>query len=113
MVTPQVIAEFFDVTTRSAGGVPPLLSRAAATSVAYDLLASCRCLDVTPLTTAAALDRALNSQMRIFDAHVWATARLNGIETILSEDAQSQPAIEGVRYVNPFARGFRLAQIGL
>jgi len=113
VVTPQVIAEFFDVTTRSAGRVPPLLSRAAATSVAYDLLASCRCLDVTPLTTAAALNRAVNSQMRIFDAQIWAAARLNGIETILSEDTQGRPVIEGVWYVNPFATGFRLAQLGL
>jgi len=84
-----------------------------ATLAIEGLLASCRCLNLTPITVYEAVRAASRCQMRIFDAHVWAAARLNGIETIVSEDTQSRPVIEGVRYVNPFAREFRNAQLGL
>ena len=80
---------------------------------AVNILAGALCLDLTPATTHEAIRAALTFQMRIYDAHIWAAAKLNGIRTILTEDQQSQPNIEGVRYVDPFAANFKLAHIGL
>lgn len=113
VVSPQVIVEYFDVTTRPRGLLPPIFTKDEATAAVEAILASCRCVDLTPVTAIEAVRAAARYQMRIFDAHIWAAARLNGIDTILSEDAQSRPTIEGVRYVNPFAEDFALAQIGL
>lgn len=113
VVSPQIMVEYFDATTRPKGALPPIFTKTEATRAIEGFLTSCRCVDLTPMTLYEAVRAASRYGMRIFDAHVWATARLNGIDTIVSEDRQSQPLIEGVRYVDPFARGFRLARIGL
>jgi predicted nucleic acid-binding protein len=113
VVSPQVIVEYFDVTTRPRGILPPIFSKDDALRAVEALLASCRCLDLTPITAFEAARAASRYQMRIFDAHIWAAARLNGIETILTEDAQSRATIEGVTYVNLFAPNFTPSQIGL
>lgn len=111
--TPQVVAEFFDATTRRQGGFAPVLDPMLAGERALGILAISLCLELTTATVAEAVRAALVFQMRIYDAHIWAAARVNGIRTILTEDTQSQPVIEGVRYVDPFAANFKLAQIGL
>ncbi len=77
------------------------------------LLSSCACIDLTAVTIAAAAHGAANFQMIIYDAHIWATAHESGITKILTEDDQSQPTIEGVRYITPFVPGFKLADLGL
>ena len=41
-------------------------------------------------------------RMSFWDAQIWATARLNQIGKILTEDVPGQAYIEGVRYINPF-----------
>lgn len=113
VVSPQIMVEYFDATTWPKGAPPPVFTKAEATRAIEGFLSSCRCLDLTPMTVYEAVRAASRYGMRVCDAHVWATARLHGIETIVSGDAQGRPAIEGVRYINPFARGFRLTQIGL
>ena len=50
----------------------------------------------------------LDHNMSYYDAQVWASARLNQIPIIFSEDFNDGSVIEGVRFVNPFAGGFRL-----
>lgn len=42
------------------------------------------------------------------DAQIWATARLNQIPVIFSEDFATDVSLEGVRIVNPFAPAFDL-----
>jgi len=37
-----------------------------------------------------------------WDAQIWATARLNQIPIVLSEDFAHGRRIEGVRFLNPF-----------
>jgi len=46
--------------------------------------------------------------MSYWDAQIWASARLNQIPLILSEDFDAGAIIEGVRFVNPFAGDFEL-----
>lgn len=47
-------------------------------------------------------------QISYWDSFIWAVAKLNGVEYILSEDGQHGREIEGVRYLNPFVPDFVL-----
>jgi predicted nucleic acid-binding protein len=47
-----------------------------------------------------------------WDAQVWATARLNQIPVVVSEDFSDGPVLEGVVFRDPFARAFDLAALG-
>jgi hypothetical protein len=49
--------------------------------------------------------------MRIYDAQIWAVARVNGVRHILTEDVPGRAEIEGVRYHNPFSSRFRMADL--
>ena len=113
VVTPQVIGEYFNATTRSRGGQKPIFSPREASESSEEILAAFVCVDLTADTIQNAMRAVISYQMHINDAHIWAAARLNGITTILTEDGQSQAVIEGVRYVDPFAANFALSQIGL
>jgi predicted nucleic acid-binding protein len=112
-ITPQIAAEFFNVATRPRQGQPPLFTKVAAAGRITTLLEACTCLDMSAATSAEAVRGAVEFQMHIYDAQIWAVARLNGVATILTEDIQSSDLIEGVRYVDPFADGFALAALGL
>jgi predicted nucleic acid-binding protein len=48
-------------------------------------------------------------QLAYWDGLIWATAKLNRVPTILSEDFQNGILLEGVRVQNPFAEDFDLA----
>lgn len=112
-ITPQIAAEFFNVATRSRQGIPPMLTKAAATDQLTTLVLACTCFDMSAATVMAAVRGAREFQMHIYDAHIWAVARLNGVPTILTEDLQSRAVIEGVRYIDPFASSFKLSQLSL
>jgi predicted nucleic acid-binding protein len=45
-----------------------------------------------------------------WDLQVWATARLNLIPVVYSEDFSDGSVVEGVRFVNPFAEAFRVEE---
>ena len=49
--------------------------------------------------------------MSYWDAQLWATARLNQVDLVLSEDFQDGRVLHGVRFVNPFAPSFDLAAL--
>ena len=108
-ITPQIAAEFFNVATRRRRGLLPILTKGAAAGRVTDLLSACVCLDMSAATSVEAVRGAVEFQMHIYDAQIWAAARLNGVGTILTEDKQSQVVIDGVRYVDPFAANFRLS----
>lgn len=42
---------------------------------------------------------------------MWATARLNQIPVVLSEDFEDGRVINGVQFLNPFSRTFDLATL--
>jgi predicted nucleic acid-binding protein len=66
-------------------------------------------LDLTPSVVLEAFAGTLSHQLSLWDALIWASAKLNGIPNVLTEDPQSADLIEGVRYVNPFSASFDLA----
>ena len=68
--------------------------------------------EIIPLTPAVVLEAARgvrDYQLAYFDAQIWATARLNQIPVIFSEDFNTGAILEGVHFVNPFLPTFRLA----
>lgn len=108
VVTTQVLGEFYSSVTRK-------LEHPAPESVAFAGLeryaATMRVLDMrVPVIFEAA--RAVQRYcLSYYDAQIWASARLEGIDVVLSEDFASGTEIEGVRFVDPFAPGFALEQL--
>ncbi len=59
-----------------------------------------------------ALRGVRDHQLSYYAAQVWATARLNQVPVIFSEDYSSNTTLEGVCFVNPFASDFVLENWG-
>ncbi|MHB1341925.1 MAG: PIN domain-containing protein [Coriobacteriia bacterium] len=64
--------------------------------------------DTTLTVVLEALRGVVRYKMSYYDAQIWAVARVNQIPLVLSEDFSDGAVIEGVRFANPFARGFDL-----
>ena len=103
LISSQVLAEFFVVMTRKMA--EPLPIPVAAERIESFL----RIWPVLPMTGMVVLEATRgvrDHQFSYWDAQIWATARLNQIPTVFSEDFNAGAFIEGVRFVNPFASDF-------
>jgi predicted nucleic acid-binding protein len=60
-------------------------------------------VDVTRLIILQANRGVEAHNFGFWDAQIWATARLNQISEVYSEDFNSGAIIEGVRFTNPLA----------
>ena len=101
----QNLAEFFSVATRK---LSPALTPAQAlhqTSLFARLWPVC---DLTRLIVLEAGRGVRDHGLAYYDAQIWATARLNQVPAVFSEDFQDRAVLEGVRFVNPFSSGFVL-----
>ncbi len=107
-LTAQVLSEFFIATTRR---LNPPLRAAEAEAILVGLIRDWPVYEVTPLGVLDAIRAVQNYQFSYWDALIWATARLNGIPNVLTEDMPSASLIEGVRFVNPFDATFDLARL--
>ncbi len=105
VLTPQVLAEFYVNAARKLE--PPLTPDEAYTRLQNYLL-SWEVLDMTGQIVLEAVRGVQSYQMSYWDAQIWASARLNQIPIILSEDFNAGSVIEGVRFVDPFADDFDL-----
>ncbi len=101
----QMLAEFFSVTTH---GQPPKLTLSQATQQVERLALGWPVLPLTPQIILEAVRGVQIHQFAYWDAQIWATARLNQIPVVFSEDFNIGSALEGVRFVNPFAPEFVL-----
>lgn len=101
----QNLAEFFSVSTRKLS--PPLSPKEALEQVNL-LTRVWTIFDLTPLIVLEAARDVRDYQMSYYDAQIWATARLNQIPTIFSEEFNVGATLEGVRFINPFAPEFVL-----
>lgn len=99
----QILAEFFSIVSK---GPRPLIKRAEATRQVERLARAWPVLDVTSMVVLEALRGVSVHQMSYWDAQVWATARLNQVPVIFSEDFNTGSVLEGVRFVNPLTDGF-------
>ena len=101
----QCLAEFVHATTLS---IRPLYTRTEALAQVEHLVRTYRVFDLTPLVVLEAARGARDYSLAYYDAQIWATARLNQIPTVFSEDFQDGQVLEGVRFANPFTVGFTM-----
>jgi predicted nucleic acid-binding protein len=101
----QSLAEFMHASTRK---IKPPLSRMEALHHVSLLTRIWPVFDLTPIIILEAARGARDYEMAYYDAQIWASARLNQVSTIFSEDFSDGQVIEGVRFANPFAEGFRI-----
>ena len=102
----QTLAEFFAVAIR---GKKPLLTAKQAAQQLENLSSSWPVLNITPLIVIDAARGVRSHKFAYWDSQLWATARLNQIPVIFTEDFDVGATIEGIRFVNPFAAGFQLS----
>jgi predicted nucleic acid-binding protein len=99
----QTLAELVNAALRKLD--PPLTPAQAMGQISL-LAASWQILDLTPQIVLEAVRGMRDHALAYYDAQIWAAARLNQIPLIFSEDFQDGQILEGVRFINPFKRGF-------
>jgi predicted nucleic acid-binding protein len=107
VISTQVLAEFFVTVTRKIKA-PLSVDEAYQRLVNYSQ--AWKVVDLSSLIVLEAGRGVRDHQFSFWDAQIWATARLNQIPVIFSEDFSSGAIIVGVRFVNPFAEIFRLEE---
>jgi predicted nucleic acid-binding protein len=104
----QVLGEFFRVVTEK---IAHPLTPAQARLELERLTVSWPVLPITATVVIEAARGVRDHRMSYWDAQLWATARLNQVEILLSEDFQDGGVLDGVRFVNPFTASFDLAAL--
>jgi predicted nucleic acid-binding protein len=98
----QCLSEYFAVITRK---FDPPMSAADAAAQVQRLAEAWPTFEITPAVVIEAARGVVDHQLAYWDAVIWAVAKLNQLDTVLSEDCQHGRVLEGVRFVNPFAAG--------
>jgi predicted nucleic acid-binding protein len=101
----QCLAEFLNVSTRK---LAPPLTRTEALEQASLFTRMWPVFDLTPLIVLEAARGARDHNVPYYDAQIWASARLNQVTVVFSEDFSDGQMLEGVRFVNPFSPEFRV-----
>ena len=99
VLSTQVLAEFFWTVTRK---LPERMSAEEACQRVENYTRSWRVLAVTPGIVLESGRGVLQHGLPYWDAQIWATAKLNQIPRVLSEDFHHGRRIEGVEFLNPF-----------
>lgn len=103
VLSTQVLGEFFVTATRK---IPSPIHPVEAGQSIANYVASVRIYDVTAPIVMEAVRGSNRYQIHYYDALIWATAKLNQIPFILTEDAEHNRNLEGVTYINPFHPDF-------
>lgn len=106
-ISAQNLAEFLQVSTHKLS--PPLHWTDAVVQADY-FTRMFPIFDLTPMIIMEAARGARDYGLAYYDAQIWASAHLNQVTVIFSEDFSDGQVLEGVRFVNPFAAAFRLEQ---
>jgi len=101
----QSLSEFFNAVTR---GAKPKLSIDEALQSVQEYLLAFPIFLLTPSVVLEAARGVRDHSLSFYDAQLWAIALINDIPVIFSEDFQDGQVLEGIRFVNPFAKGFDL-----
>ena len=62
--------------------------------------------NLTPQIVLEATRGVRDHKLSYYDAQIWASARLNQVPVIFTEDFQDGQTLEGIRFINPFADEF-------
>jgi predicted nucleic acid-binding protein len=101
----QCLSEFFNATTR---GATPKLTVEEALRYVQDYLLALPTFPLTQSIVLAAARGVRDHSLSYYDAQIWASAMINDIRVVFSEDFSDGRIVEGVRFVNPFAETFDL-----
>jgi predicted nucleic acid-binding protein len=101
ILSPQVLSEFFTVVTRKFA--VPLTPQEGYTSIS-NYIRSWNMVDLTGLVVLEAARGVRDHRLSYWDSLIWATAKMNQIPTVLSEDFSHNLVLEGVRFTDPFKR---------
>lgn len=104
-ISAQNMAEFVSATLRK---LKPPFTPAEALNETNLLGASFQVFDLTQQIVLEAVRGVRDYQLSYYDAQIWATARLNQISIVYSEDFQDGQILEGVKFANPFSVTFNL-----
>lgn len=103
----QILGEFVSATTR---GRNPILSIDTALAQVALLADAFAVFEVTRFIVLEAVRGVREHRLSYWDAQIWATARLNQVATIFTEDFESGRHLEGVRFLNPLEPKFDLGR---
>jgi predicted nucleic acid-binding protein len=101
----QALSEFFSVATRK---LSPNLTPVQALDQVTLFTRLWPVFDLTSMIVMEAGRGVRDHKLSYYDAQVWATARLNQVPVVFSEDFRDGSILEGVRFVNPFSPKFLL-----
>lgn len=104
-ISVQSLSEFFHAVTR---GTKPKLSVDDALQAVQEYLLAFPIFLLTPSVVLEAARGVRDHSLSFYDAQLWAAALINEVPVIFSEDFQDGLVLEGIRFVNPFAKGFKL-----
>lgn len=102
----QCLSEFFNATTRK---LPEPLSPRQALRQLERFVRSCHILSLTPAVVLEGCRGASTHSLSVWDALIWAVAKMNQVPYVLTEDMQHGQFLEGVSFQNPFVPEFDLA----
>lgn len=99
VLSTQILGEFYWTITRK-------LVECLAPEDAYreldHYLRAWKTLEITRYIVHEAAGACVRHQLPFWDAQIWATAKVNQVPRVLSEDFQHGRRIEGVEFLNPF-----------
>lgn len=102
----QSLSEFYSATQKK-----PILPRDIAEAAVVDYARAWPVLEVKVEAVLEAVRGVGQYRFSYFDSLMWATAKLNNVPTLFSEDSQHGQLIEGVRRVNPLQPSFNVATL--
>jgi len=106
ILSTQCLTELFNVV---ANRLPQRMSVSEARARVEALSESCRVIEVTLMVVLEGCRGVAEYGFSIWDALIWAAARLNQIPVVLTEDQEHGRVIDAVRFWNPFDPRFDLA----
>jgi predicted nucleic acid-binding protein len=101
----QILGEFFVTVTRK---IPLPLTEEEAERSVTNYARSWIVYDLTKFIVLEAMRGLQRHRLSYWDSLIWATAKLNNVPNVLSEDFNEGALLEGVRFLNPFTKTFEL-----
>ena len=99
VLSTQILNEFFNTVTRN---IPNPLELSSARVTVQRFIEHWRIVPVTTDVVQEGMRGTIEYQLAFWDSLIWAAAKLNDVDTILSEDFSHGQIIEGVQVINPF-----------
>lgn len=105
VLSAQCLSEFFNASTKR---LRPPLTRAEARDRVDEFAGTFPVLDVSEAVVLEACRGSAEHELSIWDAMIWACAKLNQVPYVLTEDAPHGRRLESVTFLDPFDPTFVL-----